>query len=105
MAPDSSRQSQEQADGVMPGDFLLRTSRSIFVKPNISEETPSAAQIDWRPAMSGIIHLVAGVSVMVGALGLIRLFADEEGHRSKSIAGTLTSAGFLLLAGVLNGYF
>jgi hypothetical protein len=55
--------------------------------------------------MSGIIHLVAGVSVLVGALGLIRLFADEGGDRSKSIAGTLTSAGFLLLAGVLNGYF
>jgi hypothetical protein len=47
MAPDSSRQSQEEAGGVMPGDFLLRMSRSSFVKPNISEETPSAAANCW----------------------------------------------------------
>jgi hypothetical protein len=55
--------------------------------------------------MSGIIHFVAGVSVLVGALGLISSFAAEEGDGSKSIAGALQSAGFLLLAGVLNGYF
>jgi hypothetical protein len=54
--------------------------------------------------MSGIIHFVAGVSVLVGALGLIAAFAADESDGSKLIAQALHSVGFLLLAGVLNGY-
>jgi len=54
--------------------------------------------------MSGMIHFVAGACVVFGAIGLIASFITEESDGTKLIAHALRAVGFLLLAGVLNGY-
>jgi hypothetical protein len=54
--------------------------------------------------MSGIIRFIAGACVVFGAIGLIVSFITEESDGSKLIAHALRAVGFLLRAGVLNGY-
>jgi hypothetical protein len=54
--------------------------------------------------MSFIFHFVAGVLVFFGAVSLITTFFAEERDGSRLVVRTVRAVGFILLAGVLNGY-
>lgn len=54
--------------------------------------------------MSFIFHFVAGVFVFFGAVSLLTTFFSEERDGSKLVVRTVRAVGFILLAGVLNGY-
>jgi hypothetical protein len=54
--------------------------------------------------MSFIFHFVAGVFVFFGAVSLITTFFAEERDGSRLVVRTVRAVGFILLAGVLNGY-
>ena len=54
--------------------------------------------------LSSIIHFVAGICVFFGGVDLITTFFTEESDGSKLTARTVRAVGFLILAGLLNGY-
>jgi hypothetical protein len=54
--------------------------------------------------MAGFIHFSAVACLILGAVGLVATFLSEESDGSKLTARTIRAVGFLMLAGLLNGY-
>jgi hypothetical protein len=81
----------------------LRERRAKLSRNNDTRRSITASAAGM-PLPVFLMTEVAGVCVVVGAIGLIALALSDESDGTKMAARAVRAVGFLTLAGALNGY-